>query len=96
MDKDGNRVYLFDIEYSLELEDPVIEWEITAHETKDGTFVVGQVVLKKEYRENQEEAIKLLCKKYNLYAVKVYDKFELSDVTGKRDFQKLKEDKIDY
>lgn len=96
IDKNGERVYLFDIEYSLELEDPVIEWEITAHETNEGTFVVGQVVLKKEYRDRQEEAIKLLCKKYNLYAVKVYDKFELSDVTGKRDFQKLKADKTGY
>ena len=44
----------------------------------------------------KEEAITLICKKYNLYAVKVYDKFELSDVTGKRDFQKLKSDKTGY
>ena len=50
VDKNGNRVYLFDIEYSLEIEDPVIEWEITAHETKGENFVVGQVVLKREYR----------------------------------------------
>ena len=96
VDKNGNRVYLFDIEYSLEIEDPVIEWEITAHETKGDIFVVGQVVLKREYRSRQEEAIKMLCKKYNLYAVKIYDKFELSDVTGKRDFQKLKADKNGY
>ena len=96
VDKDGNRIYLFDIEYSLEMDDPVIEWEITAHETKDGTFVVGQVVLKKEWLNRKEEAIKMLCKKYNLYAVKIYDKFELSDVTGKRDFQKLKSDRTGY
>ena len=96
VDKTGNRVYLFDIEYSLEFDDPVIEWEITAHKTDKDTFVVGQVVLKKEYRTKQEEAIKLLCKKYNLKAVKVYEKFELSDVTGKRDFQKLKSDKTGY
>lgn len=96
VDKDGNRIYLFDIEYSLEMEDPVIEWEITAHEKNGDTFVVGQVVLKKEWRNRKEEAVKLLCKKYNLYAVKIYDKFELSDVTGKRDFQKLKAEKSGY
>ena len=96
IDKDGKRVYLFDIEYALELEDPVLEWEITAHGTKEGIFVVGQVVLKKEWHNKQEEAIRFLCKKYNLDAVKIYEKFELSDVTSKRDFQKLKEDKLGY
>lgn len=96
VDKNGSLVYLFDIEYSLNIDDPVLEWEITAHKTAKKTFVVGQVVLKKECRNGQEEAIKLLCKKYHLDAVKVYDKFELSDVTGKRDFQKLKADKSDY
>lgn len=96
VDKKGDRIYLFDIEYSLDMDDPVLEWEITAHETKRGTFVVGQVVLKKEYCDRQKEAIKLLCKKYNLDAIKIYDKFENSDVTGKRDFQKLKDDKTGY
>ncbi len=96
IDKNGNRVYLFDIEYSLDVDDPVIEWEITAHETAEGTFVVGQVVLKKEYRDREPEAVKLLCEKYNLDAVKIYEKFENSDVTGKRDFQKLKADKTGY
>jgi len=96
VDKNGNCIYLFDIEYSLELDDPVIEWEITAHETYEDTFVVGQVVLKKEYRDKQEDAIKLLCNKYNLDAIKIYDKFEISDVTGKRDFLKLKADKTGY
>ena len=96
VDKDGNHIYLFDIEYSLEMDDPVIEWEITAHEKYGDIFVVGQVVLKKEWVNRKEEAVKLLCEKYNLYAVKIYDKFELSDVTGKRDFQKLKADKSGY
>ena len=96
VDKSGKRIYLFDIEYSLELDDPVIEWEITAHETNEGTFVVGQVVLKKEYLDKKAEAIEVLCKKYLLDAVKIYEKFEISDVTGKRDFQKLKDDKEGY
>ena len=29
-------------------------------------------------------------------AVKIYDAFESSEVTGKRDFQRLREDKEDY
>ena len=33
-----------------------------------------------------------MCNKYNLDAVKIYDKFESSEVTGKRDFKKLKSD----
>lgn len=96
INEEGKRIYLFDIEYSLELEDPVIEWEITAHEMHGKTFVVGQVVLKKEYLNKKEAVIKILCRKYNLDAIKIYDNFELSDVTGKRDFQKLKADKTGY
>ncbi len=96
VDKNGNLIYLFDIEYSLDVDDPVLEWEITAHETKEGTFVVGQVVLKKEYKGTKEEVVRYLCEKYHLDAVKIYDKFENSDVTGKRDFQRLKNDKVGY
>lgn len=68
----------------------------SVEETYEDTFVVGQVVLKKEYRDKQEDAIKLLCNKYNLDAIKIYDKFEISDVTGKRDFLKLKAAKTGY
>lgn len=96
VDEQGNTVYLFDIEYSLDVDDPVVEWEITAHHTDEGGFVVGQVVLKREYQETPYDAIKLLCKKYHLDAVKIYNKFENSDVTGKRDFQQLKNDKSGY
>lgn len=96
LDKDGNRIFLFDIEHSLDYNDPVIEWEITAHETEEGVSVVGQVVLRKEYKNCPADVIELLCKKYSLDAVKIYEKFETSDVTGKRDFQKLKADKTGY
>lgn len=94
--ENGDQIYLFDIEYSLDVSDPVLEWEITAHKLADITFVVAQVVLKKEYQNRKAEAVRLLCKKYHLDAVKIYDAFETSDVTGKRDFQKLKGDKDDY
>lgn len=95
-DRNGNTVYLFDIEYSLQENDPVLEWEITAHETEQGAYVVGQVVLKNEYADRKEEAIRNLCRKYHLDSVKIYPKFESSEVTGKRDFQKLKCDKEGY
>lgn len=90
------RNYLFDIEYSLDMSDPVIEWEISAHKTENGMVVVAQVVLKSEYKGRKAEAIEFLCKKYHLDSVKIYDSFETSDVTGKRDFQKLKNDKNGY
>ena len=96
IDRDGNRVYLFDIEYSLDINDPVIEWEITAHKLSNDTAVVAQVVLKKEYLHHKAHAIRYLCNKYSLDAVKIYDNFEISDVTGKRDFQRLKGDKEGY
>ncbi len=95
-DKNGNKIYLFDIEYSLESTDPIIEWEITAHKTNKGYSIVGQVVLKPEMIGNEAEIIEQITKKYHLDALKIYDKFESSEVTGKRDFEKLKKDIYDY
>ncbi|MBR5163042.1 MAG: hypothetical protein IKW79_03355, partial [Schwartzia sp.] len=82
--------------YSLDVEDPVIEWEITAHSTKDGTFVVGQVVLRKDCQTALSEIVESLCNKYHLDAIKFYEQFDDSDVTGKRDVQKLRADKKGY
>ena len=96
VDSEGDIKYLFDIEYSLDVNDPIIEWEITAHRTSDDTFIVGQVVLKKDCSVPKPEVVELLCEKYHLDAVKIYDKFENSDVTGKRDFLRLQNDKCDY
>lgn len=96
IDREGKQIYLFDVEYSLDMSDPVIEWEISAHKTEDDMAVVAQVVLKAEYKGREAEAIEFLCKKYHLDSVKIYDAFETSDVTGKRDFQKLKDDKEGY
>ena len=96
VNREGRTVYLFDIEYSLDVNDPVLEWEITAHMTDEGAFVVGQVVLKADSHMPLSEIVELLCEKYHLDAVKCYEKFENSDVTGKRDIIKLKEDKDGY
>ena len=96
VDKNGEIRYLFDIEYSLEADDPVVEWEITAHNTDSGTYVVGQVILKDEYKDKIADVVAMLCNKYNLDAVKIYDHFESSEVTGKRDYQLLKDDKEGY
>ena len=96
VDEDGVVKYLFDIEYSLDANDPVIEWEITAHHTEEKEYVVGQVVLKNDYKGSIPEVVELLCKKYNLDSIKIYEKFESSEVTGKRDYQLLKEDTEGY
>lgn len=96
IDENGNTKYLFDIENALEVDDPVIEWEITAFKAFDRYEVVGQVVLKKEYLNQKDEVIKYLCQKYNLDGIKIYDSFEVSEVTGKRDYQLLKHDYNDY
>lgn len=96
IDENGKTVFLFDIEYALEATDPVIEWEITAHKTEQRYAIVGQVVLKPEYKSKEEEVVHILCKKYGLDAIKFYDSFEISDITAKRDYQKLQQDKTGY
>ena len=97
VDKNGKVKYLFDIEYALESSDPVIEWEITAHKMNESNYaIVGQVVLKPEWLGREVEVIEQMTKKYNLDAIKIYDAFESSEVTGKRDFKKLKSDIYDY
>ena len=96
VDEHGNRVYLFDIEYSLDADDPVIEWEINAFKTDTGHAVVAQVVLKKEFLDQTAWVVRHLCDKYHLDAVKIYPKFENSDVTGKRDFKRLQKDCTGY
>ena len=97
IDEDGQRKYLFDIEYALSLDDPVLEWEITAFQTdSDKTDVVAQVVLKKEYVGKEESVAKNICEKYHLDGIKFYDSFEVSEVTGKRDYQLLKHDYTGY
>jgi len=96
-DEFGNIIYLFDIEYSLESTDPIIEWEITAHQDVSGkNYIVGQVVPKNEYIGQEDMIVEYMCKKYSLDAIKIYDKFESSEVTGKRDYLKLKSDKFGY
>ena len=97
IDENGNIKYLFDIEYALSEDDPVIEWEITAFKATDNkTDVVAQVVLKNEYIGYEQEVVNYLCEKYNLDGVKFYDSFETSEVTGKRDYQLLKHDYNGY
>lgn len=97
IDRNGRLIYLFDIEYSLDASDPIIEWEITAHSDKIGNnYIVGQVVPKNEFIGKEDEIIEHMCSKYNLDAIKIYDSFDSSEITGKRDFQKLKADKCEY
>ena len=97
VDKDGNIVYLFDIENQLEVEDPVIEWEISAFKDVFGNdYVVGQVVPKPEYIGREDYIVEHLCQKYNLSAVKIYDVFENNESSGKRDYELLKQDRVGY
>ncbi len=96
VDEEGKIHYLFDIEYSVEASDPVVEWEITAFKTTEGHDIVGQVVVKKEYIGKEEEVIRFLCAKYKLDGIKIYDQFTTGEVTGKRDYLLLKNDRTNY
>lgn len=97
IDETGKINYLFDVEYALESTDPVVEWEITAFANNEkGYDVVAQVVMRKDYVGREDEVIDMLCSKYGLDGVKIYPSFETSEVTGKRDYQLLKNDREYY
>lgn len=97
VNENGETIYLFDIEYSLSKDDPIIEWEISAFKSGLNKIdVVAQVVLKNEYIGHEHELVSYICKKYNVDGVKFYDSFETSEVTGKRDYQLLKHDYLGY
>ncbi|MGX8703671.1 MAG: AMP-binding protein [bacterium] len=97
VDEDGKRVYLFDIEYSLDESDPVLEWEISAFKNECGGYdVVGQIVMDPACSTPKNELVDYFCKKYKLDAVKFYPEFELGEVTSKRDFVLLAHDYRGY
>lgn len=93
VDENGKRVYLFMIEYSLDMDDPVFEWEISAFGNGQGGYdVVGQVVPTLDCKLSKYELVEYLCEKYGLKAIKFYDEFEMSEITSKRDYIGLKHD----
>ena len=97
VNEDGERIFLFQKEYSLDPEDPVVEWEITAFPVgKNHHHVVGQIILRPGTTQTNTELINYLCKKYELDAVKFYPEFELGEVTGKRDYLLLLHDYVGY
>ena len=93
----GERVYLFMIEYSLDKNDPILEWEISAFKNdKGGHDVVGQVILDPNCDASKAELVEMLCKKYQLQAIKFYTEFELGEITSKRDYLLLAHDYEGY
>lgn len=95
--KDGQVRYLFDIEYSLDNNDPISEWEISSFKLPNGeTKVVAQIVLKDGFDGDKKEFVTYICNKYKVDAVKFYDSFGVSEVTGKRDYLFLQHDRKDY
>ena len=97
LDSNGNRVYLFMIEYSLDEKDPIIEWEISAFKNdKGGHDVVGQIILDTKCTTPKAELVEYFCEKYKLSAVKFYTEFPLGEVTSKRDYIFLAHDYNGY
>lgn len=93
----GERVYLFMIEYSLDENDPILEWEISAFKNdKGGHDVVGQIILERDCTTPKAELVEFFCEKYNLSAIKFYTEFELGEVTSKRDYILLAHDYEGY
>ena len=97
IDENGKRVYLFQIEYSLDENDPLLEWEISAFKNECGGYdVVGQIILDPDCTTPQNELVDYFCKKYKLDAVKFYQEFEMGEITSKRDFVLLAHDYKGY
>ena len=97
IDENGKRVYLFQIEYSLDENDPILEWEISAFKNECGGYdVVGQIILDPDCKTPQNELVDYFCKKYKLDAVKFYQEFEMGEITSKRDFVLLAHDYKGY
>ena len=97
IDENGKRVYLFQIEYSLDENDPILEWEISAFKNECGGYdVVGQIILDPDCTTPQNELVDYFCKKYKLDAVKFYQEFEMGEITSKRDFVLLAHDYKGY
>ncbi|MBQ8967063.1 class I adenylate-forming enzyme family protein [Ruminococcus sp.] len=97
VDENGKRVYLFMIESSLDENDPINEWEISAFKNERGGYdVVGQIILDPEQAEPSPELVEYICAKYHLSAVKFYKEFEIGEITAKRDYILLTHDYDGY
>ena len=97
VDENGKRVYLFMIESTLDENDPINEWEISAFRNEKGGYdVVGQVILDPDEAEPSAELVKYICDKYHLNAVKFYKEFEIGEITAKRDYILLAHDYKGY
>jgi hypothetical protein len=93
----GERIYLFQIEYSLDEDDPILEWEVSAFKNECGGHdVVGQIILDPACKTPKNELVDYFCKKYHFAAVKFYEEFELGEITNKRDFVLLAHDYKGY
>ncbi|KIR02564.1 AMP-dependent synthetase and ligase [Lachnospiraceae bacterium TWA4] len=97
VNEDGERIFLFDIEYSLDPDGPIHQWEITAFKVDESKHnVVAQVVLKNSFDGDKADLVSRICEEYGVDAVKYYEEFELGEVTGKRDYLLLLHDYEGY
>ncbi|MCR5541993.1 MAG: acyl--CoA ligase [Ruminococcus sp.] len=97
VDENGNRIYLFEIESSLDENDPISEWEISAFKNdRGGSDIVGQIILDPDRAEPTPELVEYICHKYKLDAVKFYNEFEIGEITAKRDYILLTHDYNGY
>ena len=93
----GKRIFLFEIESSLDENDPISEWEISAFKNdRGGHDIVGQIILDPDRAEPTPELVDYICRKYNLDAVKFYNEFEIGEITAKRDYILLTHDYNGY
>jgi len=96
VDENGKRVYLFMIENTLDENDCINEWEISAFKNENGGHdVVGQVILDEGVKPTAE-LVEYLCGKYDIDAVKFYKEFEIGEITAKRDYILLTHDYNGY
>ena len=98
VDEDGNIVYLFDIETKVEEVDSVREAEVVALTVDDKKVPIVHVVIDKENGANPLDVVRTIDTMLREnsdnpnaipFAYKVRDGFEISPISGKRDYSIL-------
>ena len=96
---DNNRkIFFFNKRNLLDFNDPIYEWEISSFFIREENrhHIVGQIILKENIKEKNSDLIKKFCRKYKLDAVKFYNVFYKNQITEKRDFTRIRNDRNNY
>lgn len=98
INKDGERIYLFDTEEEISKDPAILECEAVAlpKEAGDKHAQVIFAVINPQYKNGKEEIVRRMNDKIHLDGVKFIDTFGTSEITGKRDTKALLSERDDF